>query len=94
MKFNVHRPLLGALLMGVALAGCSNEGEKTQPAAKAAAVPPAFELASSPARHRLMSAEQYQNTISHIFGADIAANAQFAPLQRTEGLLALGASTA
>ena len=94
MKVNVRRPLIGALLMGVALAGCSNEGGKTDQAAKAVPVPPAFELASSPARHRLMSAQQYQNTISHIFGADIAANAQFAPLQRTEGLLALGASTA
>ena len=41
-----------------------------------------------------MSASQYANTIAHIFGSDIAANAQFAPLQRTDGLLALGASTA
>ena len=95
MKSSVSLSRLGALILGaVLLTGCSNDGAKTEAAAKVAPIPDALQLASSPARHRLMSASQYNNTIAYIFGADIAANAQFAPLQRTAGLLALGASTA
>ncbi len=95
MNLNISLPRLGALIVGAALvAGCSNEVAKTDTAATTAPIPQELQLASSPARHRLMSASQYNNTIAYIFGADIAANAQFAPLQRTDGLLALGASTA
>jgi hypothetical protein len=95
MNLNVSLQRLGAVILGAALvAGCSNDGAKTDTTAATAPIPQELQLASSPARHRLMSASQYNNTIAHIFGADIAANAQFAPLQRTEGLLALGASTA
>ena len=95
MKLNAHVPRIGVLVLGAALlAGCSNDGATAENVAKAAPVPEALQLFSSPARHRLMSAAQYNNTIAHIFGSDIAANAQFAPLQRTDGLLALGASTA
>ncbi len=94
MKRRVRFSYVGALVLGAALAGCSNDGAETGGTAQVAPVPEALQLASSPARTRLMSASQYNNTIAHIFGADIAANAQFAPLQRTDGLLALGASTA
>ena len=91
----MHVRRLGVLILGAALfAGCSNVGTETKTAAKVAALPEVIQLASAPARTRLMSVAQYNNTIAHIFGSDIAANAQFAPLQRTEGLLALGASTA
>ncbi|MGE4064929.1 MAG: DUF1588 domain-containing protein [Rhodospirillaceae bacterium] len=84
----------GAMVLGAALlAGCSNDAATTA-AAKPAPVPEVVQLASTPARARLMTVSQYNNTIAHIFGRDIASNAQFAPMQRTEGLLALGASSA
>jgi hypothetical protein len=41
-----------------------------------------------------MTAEQYANTISYVFGPDIVVGQPFAPLQRTDGLLASGASSA
>ena len=95
MTSSVSISRIGALILGaVLLTSCSNDGAKSDAVATTAPIPEALQLASSPARHRLMSASQYNNTIAHIFGADIAANAQFAPLQRTAGLLALGAATA
>jgi hypothetical protein len=48
----------------------------------------------SPARVRLISQDQYFNTLSYIFGPDIAISAHFAPFQRTDGLLEVGSSTA
>jgi hypothetical protein len=95
MTSSVSISRIGALILGaILLTSCSNDGAKSDAVATTAPIPEALQLASSPARHRLMSASQYNNTIAHIFGADIAANAQFAPLQRTAGLLALGAATA
>jgi hypothetical protein len=41
-----------------------------------------------------MTAEQYANTIANIFGRDIEVGTPFAPLRRTDGLLASGAATA
>jgi hypothetical protein len=43
---------------------------------------------------RLLTQGQYQNAILGIFGPDIAVKVRFAPLQRVDGLLAVGASTA
>jgi hypothetical protein len=95
MALTVSMSRLGAsLFLAALLASCSNDGSNTNTAATAGPVPEVLALASSPARTRLMSVAQYNNTIAHIFGSDIASNAQFAPLQRTEGLLALGASSA
>lgn len=52
------------------------------------------ENSASPLRVRLMSGEQYSNTISQIFGADIsnAIAPPLPPLTRTDGLLASGAA--
>lgn len=47
-----------------------------------------------PATMRLISAEQYRNTIAYVFGDDIQVDANFPVLQRQEGLIALGATTA
>lgn len=94
MKLSANFRLLGLFMLGAALGGCSSPGSENRNASSAAPLPDVVREASSPARHRLMSDAQYQNTIAHIFGSDIAANAQFAPLQRTDGLLSLGASTA
>ena len=43
---------------------------------------------------RLISQSQYRNTISSVFGPDIAAKVRFAPVKRTFGLVAVGASRA
>lgn len=45
-------------------------------------------------RLRLVTAEQYLNTISYIFGPDVRPDATFAPIPRADGLLQVGASTA
>lgn len=49
---------------------------------------------ASPLRVRLMTGEQYSNTLANIFGADIAASVAppLPPLARTDGLLASGAT--
>ena len=52
------------------------------------------ENSASPLRVRLMTGQQYSNTIAQIFGADISASvlAPLPPLPRTDGLLASGAA--
>lgn len=67
----------------IALSGSGCEPEVSEP-----------ELSASPLRVRLMSGEQYSNTIANIFGADISASvvAPLPPLARTDGLLASGAA--
>ncbi len=52
------------------------------------------ENSASPLRVRLMTGQQYSNTIAHIFGADISSSvlAPLPPLTRTDGLLASGAA--
>ena len=49
---------------------------------------------ASPLRVRLMTGQQYSNTIAQIFGADLSASvlAPLPPLTRTDGLLASGAA--
>ena len=50
---------------------------------------------ASPLRARLLTAEQYANTIAQIFGEDVAETVvpPLPPLQRTDGLLASGAAS-
>ena len=43
---------------------------------------------------RLISQSQYVNTIQGIFGADIGVRVRFAPVNRVDGLVAVGASSA
>ncbi len=50
--------------------------------------------AASPARVRLISQEQYVNTLAYVFGPDISVSAHFAPFRRTDGLLEVGAANA
>ncbi len=52
------------------------------------AVPPA------PARLRLLTSEQYLNTLTYIFGTDLKVDPHFPPLRRTDGLIEDGASIA
>ncbi len=73
-------PILAAVLL---LAGCSRG-------------PVEPENSASPLRVRLMTGQQYSNTIAQIFGADISDSvaAPLPPLARTDGLLASGAAFA
>jgi hypothetical protein len=50
--------------------------------------------ASTAPRMRLLSQEQYFNSLGYIFGPDITVAAHFAPFRRTDGLLASGSASA
>lgn len=43
---------------------------------------------------RLISSEQYVNSVQYVFGEDIEVRANFPQLQRSDGLISLGATTA
>jgi hypothetical protein len=49
---------------------------------------------ATPARMRLISQEQYFNSLGYVFGPDITVAAHFAPFARTDGLLANGSASA
>ena len=70
----------GILILG--LAACDQQGVED------------LQEFASPLRVRLMTAQQYTNTVADVFGADIAASvvAPIPPMNRTDGLLASGAS--
>ncbi|TVV75828.1 DUF1592 domain-containing protein [Sphingomonas solaris] len=81
---------LGGLLFGCA-ADKAKVGAAAGPARTAVAepaVPPAAPTM------RLMTQSQYANTIADIFGTDIVAKVRFAPVNRTSGLVAIGAAKA
>ena len=63
------------------------------PAAKNA-VPSLTDVPGIPQRVRLLTQDQFVNTVGYIFGPDLRVDARFAPLLRTEGLLANGAAVA
>src|SRR5262245_30360156 len=50
--------------------------------------------AATPARMRLISQEQYFNSLGYVFGPDIQVAAHFAPFARTDGLVASGSASA
>lgn len=50
--------------------------------------------AATAARMRLLSQEQYFNSLGYVFGPEIQVAAHFAPFQRTDGLLASGGAAA
>ncbi len=74
-------PLMPILAAVTILAGCSSGTAEP-------------ENSASPLRVRLMTGQQYSNTIAQIFGADISDSvaAPLPPLHRTDGLLASGAA--
>jgi hypothetical protein len=63
------------------------------PAAAASVVAPETDDTSA-RRLRLMTAEQYRNTLAYVFGPGISIPTAFAPVQRTDGLLSVGTSFA
>ena len=86
------------LVAAFALASCSSPdarvaGTPSKAAAKVVATKePDGE--ASPRRLRLMTQEQYLNTLAYVFGPDIKPETHFAPVQRTDGLLANGTAKA
>jgi hypothetical protein len=97
LRLFAHVPTcLSVLSVGVAalvLAACSQPG--TDQAASTNIIVPAPVLVGegTPARVRLMTATQYANMVSDVFGADIKPGKPIAPLRRTDGLLASTASS-
>ena len=82
-KIIIKNGRLAFLMLVISFSGCSQK-----------LIEP--EESSSPARARLLSAQQYINTIAYVFGEDISASviSPLPPLIRTDGLLASGASVA
>ena len=77
----------------LALMSCSNQQSASKPQARAAA-PVESETAATTPRVRLLTEQQYFNTLSYMFGDDIKLDARFAPFKRTDGLTALGSASA
>lgn len=93
--------VLGIFALGVALPlglatayGAGTSGNEPRDGDKSAATDTGPEEATSPARLRLMSQEQYFNSLGYVFGPDITIAAHFAPFRRTDGLLEIGAASA
>jgi hypothetical protein len=83
------------ILPSILLAACGaiTQAADTQaPAAKPSSVTEPQNDGSIP-RVRLISQEQYFNTLSYVFGPDALPTAHFAPFTRTDGLLEIGASS-
>ena len=79
------------------LAGCSAPTSQDKSSASAPAVASKSaakepELGGLPPHLRLVSQDQYFNTLANIFGEDAVPKLSFAPPQRTEGLLATGSA--
>ena len=76
------------------LAGCSQQSAGGRAAkAPAASATQVADYSGTVARVRRMTPEQYHNTVAYIFGNDLEVGAPFAPLRRTDGLLASGAAS-
>ncbi len=95
-KNRVGVTFLGSALCAVALtlASCSAPSSNETASAVAEVTSADADYSGAPARVRRMSEAQYENTIAYVFGDDIRVGAPFAPLRRTDGLLASGAATA
>lgn len=78
-------------LLAVAIGSCTATSDRPREANNAlvSSEPAAANL---PPRLRSMTQEQYLNTLAYVFGPDVQTDPQFPAPQRTDGLLALGAS--
>lgn len=96
-RSNLARVLRGTAagaLIAVTLASCSVNPEAT--AEKSAALAGTAEplLVHAPARVRVLTQDQYFNSLVYLFGSDARTDSRFPPFRRTDGLLALGAASA
>jgi hypothetical protein len=86
--------VLAAAVATASLAGCIASTASPTPVDRTAALADSGPAATSRARVRLLSEDQYYNSIGYVFGPDITLAAHFAPFSRTQGLLEIGASSA
>lgn len=67
-------------LTSLLLAGCAGTDEPEHP--------------GTPPRVRIITTQQYLNTVANVFGSSVSMDMKFPPLRRTDGLLANGAALA
>ena len=91
--FQKRGAVRAALLAATLLVGGTLVGSSTFAAAERAKDAVATDV-GTPKRLRLLTTQQYVNTIQYFFGADINIAAKFAPLTRTDGVLMAGTSVA
>jgi len=89
--FGRARGTAAACIAILSLAGCSPDA--APPVANAPAVAAAADYTGTMARVRRLTPEQYRNTVAYVFGGDLEVGVPFAPLRRTDGLLASGAAS-
>ncbi len=87
-KKSLAKVVVGAAAVAATVAAFVFAPQSANSAAEAAKV------AGVPPKVRLLTTQQYINTIKYFFGTDIALDVKFAPLKRTDGLLAAGATVA
>jgi hypothetical protein len=80
---------LAVAFLSMPLAGARDTGAVAAGAQESASL----DAATTPGM-RLISQEQYFNSLGYIFGPDISVAAHFAPFRRTDGLLASGSASA
>lgn len=83
--------VIAAGLWGCGLPASQDEAQSRPSAPTATAEMPDK---TSTRRLRLMTADQYNNTLSYVFGPGISMPSSFAPVARTDGLLSVGSSFA
>ncbi len=76
----MRHALLGSAAIGWLLAGCAAREEPEHP--------------GTPPRVRIVTTQQYLNTLHNVFGSSVSMDMKFPPLRRTGGLLANGAALA
>lgn len=74
------RALGTVALTSLLLAGCAGKDEPENP--------------GTPPRVRIITTQQYLNTVANVFGSSVNLELKFPPLRRTDGLLANGAALA
>ena len=96
LKTSVVRASLLAAVIALPVAGCtqSSTPTTTATAAKGAETKVADAGVGTPRRLRLLTTQQYINTIQYFSGPDIKIDVKFAPLARTDGLLVAGSAIA
>src|SRR5690348_6784771 len=82
--------LILPLTVFAACGAMTEAADTAAPAAKQSLTEPQND--GSLARVRLLSQEQYFNTVGYVFGPDILPTAHFAPFVRTDGLLEDGSA--
>lgn len=74
------RALGTVALTSLLLAGCASKDEPENP--------------GTPPRVRIITTQQYLNTVANVFGSSVSMDMKFPPLRRTDGLLSNGAALA